>query len=118
MFYSMQTPLAVAGRVLLALIFILSAFGKMSGFDGNVGYVVSKGLPFPQIAVALAAAVELLAGVALVLGWRTKWAALLLACYCLTTALLFHNFWAVPLAQMAGQSEVHLQMELPGKLWK
>ena len=42
----------VAGRVLLALIFVLSGFEKITGFEGTVGYIASRGLPLPQVAAA------------------------------------------------------------------
>ena len=43
-----QNAAALAGRILLALIFITSGWGKITGFDGTVGYIASKGLPLPQ----------------------------------------------------------------------
>jgi len=64
-----------AGRVLLALIFVISGYGKLVGFDGTVGYIASKGLPLPQLAAAAAIAIELIGGILLAIGWKTRWAA-------------------------------------------
>ena len=50
---------ALVGRILLALIFITSGFGKITEFDGIAGYIASKGLPLPQLATIIAIAVEL-----------------------------------------------------------
>ena len=44
---ALQNPLSLAGRVLLAALFIPAGFGKIAGFAGTVGYITSKGLPLP-----------------------------------------------------------------------
>lgn len=85
----------LAGRILLALIFVVSGFGKLTGFEGTVGYIASKGLPLPQIAAAGAVAVELLGGILLIVGWQTRWAATALFLFLIPTTLMFHAFWAV-----------------------
>jgi putative oxidoreductase len=84
----------VAGRILLALIFVVSGIGKISGFEGTVGYIASKGLPLPQLAAVAAIIVELGAGILLVIGWQARWAATALFLFLIPTSLLFHNFWA------------------------
>ena len=93
----------LAGRILIALIFILSGFGKITGFDGTVGYIVSKGLPLPQLAAVGAIIVELGGGVMLVLGWKARWAAAAILVFTVLTAMIFHNFWAVPADQVQNQ---------------
>jgi putative oxidoreductase len=103
MFTSLQTPLALAGRILLASIFLLSGIGKVTGFQGTVAYIASKGLPLAELGAMIAAAVEIGGAIAVIVGWRTQWAALMLAVYTLVTAVIFHNFWAVPAAQLAAQ---------------
>ena len=72
------TSRPLVGRILLALIFIPAGFGKIGGFAGTAGYIASKGLPLPEVGAAIAIAVELVAGIALLIGWKTRWAALLL----------------------------------------
>jgi len=104
MFVSMQPILSFLCRVLLAIIFIVSGFNKVTGFDNSVAYILSKGLPMPELGAAAAAALELVGAAALIVGWRTHWAALGLAIYCVLTAYFFHGFWAVPDAQVAGQT--------------
>ena len=88
--------MALAGRVLLALVFLLSGIGKLRGFDGTMAYISSVGLPLAGALAALALALEIVAGVALILGYRTRWAALALAAFTLVAAFLFHNFWSMP----------------------
>jgi putative oxidoreductase len=84
----------VAGRVLLAVLFVLSGFGKISAFDGTVGYIAAKGLPLPQLGAVIAIGVELGAGILLIVGWQARWAATVLFLFLIPTTFLFHNFWA------------------------
>jgi putative oxidoreductase len=90
----------LAGRILLALIFVISGYNKLVGFDGTVGYIASKGLPLPQLAAAAAIAIELVGGVLLVIGWQTRWAATAIFLFMIPTTLIFHAFWAAPAANL------------------
>ena len=99
MFASMQTPLSLIGRLLLAALFLPAGISKIGGFTGTAGYIGSVGLPLPELGAAIAIAVEILGGLALLLGWGTRWAALALAVFTLMASLLFHNFWAMPAEQ-------------------
>jgi putative oxidoreductase len=94
---------ALVGRILLGIVFIPAGFGKIGGFTGTAGYIASKGLPLPEVGAALAIAVEILAGIALVVGWKTRWAALALAVFTLVASVFFHAFWAVPPEQQMTQ---------------
>lgn len=103
MLNSLQNPLSLLGRVLLALLFVPAGFSKIAGFAGTVGYIASKGVPLPEVAAAIAVAVELGLGLLLLVGFQTRWAALGIALFTLVITFIFHNFWAVPEAQMAMQ---------------
>lgn len=83
--------LALAGRVLMAAIFILAGINKATDPGGTIGYIASVGLPLPQVSYAGAVAVELLGGLALLVGFRTRIVALALAAFTLVTAFVFHN---------------------------
>jgi putative oxidoreductase len=98
-----QAAAALVGRILLALIFITSGFSKITGFDGTVGYIASKGLPLPQIGAIVAIVVELGGGLMLAIGFKARWAALALAIFTLAAAILFHDYWAVEAAQKMAQ---------------
>lgn len=87
---------SLVGRLLLALLFVPAGITKISGFEGTAGYIASVGLPLPQLGAILAIVVEIGAGLALALGWRTRWAALILAVFTVVATFLFHNFWAMP----------------------
>lgn len=91
------------GRILIALIFVLSGLGKVTGFEGTVGYIASKGLPLPQLLAIGAIFAELGGSLMLVLGWRARWAAAALFVFTALAAALFHNFWAVPAGEAQNQ---------------
>ena len=105
MFASLQNPLSLTGRILLALLFVPAGFGKLTGFAGTVGYIASKGVPLPELAAAAAIGVELGLGVLLLVGWQTRWAALGIAFFTLVISFIFHNFWAVPAEQVMAQQQ-------------
>ncbi|MDQ3060266.1 MAG: DoxX family protein [Pseudomonadota bacterium] len=105
MFTSLQNPLSLIGRILLAMLFIPAGFGKITGFAATVGYIASKGVPLPELAAAAAIGVELGLGLLLLLGWQTRWAALGIAFFTLVVSFIFHNFWAVPPEQVMQQQQ-------------
>ena len=94
-----QNPLALAGRVLIALLFLPAGFSKLTGFSGTVGYIASKGLPMPELGAVIAIVVEIAVAAALLVGFKTRWAALILAVFTLAATAIFHNFWGVPADQ-------------------
>jgi len=94
---------ALVGRALLAAMFISSGVGKIAGFAGTAGYIASKGLPMSEVLAALAIFVELGGGLALLVGFKARWAALMIAVFTAVITPIFHNFWAVPEAQVAMQ---------------
>jgi len=93
----------LVGRVLIALIFVISGFGKIKGFDGTVGLIASKGLPLPQVAAVVAIIIELGGGLMLIAGWKARWAAAAMLVFTALAALFFHNFWAMPPDQAQNQ---------------
>ena len=103
MLNSLQNPLTLLGRVLIALLFVPGGFGKIAGFAGTIGYIASKGVPLPEVAAAIAVTVELGLGLLLLVGFQTRWAALVIALFTLVITFIFHNFWAAPEAQLAMQ---------------
>jgi putative oxidoreductase len=82
------------GRALLSAIFLASVVGKLQAPAGTMGYIASAGLPFPEFAYALAVLIELVGGVALIVGFQTRIAAGALAIFSLATAIGFHGNFA------------------------
>jgi putative oxidoreductase len=91
-----QDLLALVGRALIALLFVPAGFGKLMGFAGTVGYITSAGLPLPQVGAALAVIVELGFGLMLLVGFKTRISAIVLAVFTVAAAILFHNYWGMP----------------------
>jgi putative oxidoreductase len=86
-----QSIAAPAGRILISLMFVTSGFSKISGYTATQGYMEAMGVP--GVLLPLVIAVELLGGLAVMLGWHTRIAAFLLAGFSLVSAVLFHaNF--------------------------
>ncbi len=100
---SLQNTTVLIGRILLGLIFVLSGFAKISGFDGTAGYIASAGLPLPQLVAALTIVIEVGGGLALMAGLYTRQVALVLAAFTLLAGVIFHNFWAFPQPEQMAQ---------------
>lgn len=92
----LETYMPVVGRVLLGLVFLLSAFGKITDFSGTAGYMASAGMTVGTPVLLAGAIVFLLAGsVSLFLGFKVRIGALLLIAFLIPATLIFHNFWAL-----------------------
>ena len=96
---SYQAPVAAVGRLLLAVMFILSGFGKLTNIEGTAGYIASGGLPAPAVLAVLVGLFELGGGIALVLGWRVRWIGLAMALFTLLASVVFHAYWSAPADQ-------------------
>ncbi len=94
MFDKFQNPLALVARVLLAALFVPAGISKIAGFAGTVGYIGSVGLPLPIVGAVLAIVAEAGGGIALLLGFQTRLAALVLAVFTVVAGVFFHAFWA------------------------
>lgn len=82
---------ATVGRLLLAAIFLISGFGKLTAAAGTIGYIAQAGLPMPTLAYAVALLVELGGGLLLVVGYQARLVAAALAVFSLSTAVAFHG---------------------------
>jgi putative oxidoreductase len=95
---------ALFGRITLALIFLWSGYGKLADVAGTVGYMNAYHIPLATVLVWPAALLEIIGGLMLVTGWKARWAALGLAAFSIISALIFHNFWAIPPEQALNQT--------------
>lgn len=87
---SIGAYLPLAGRILIAAIFLLSGAAKLADPAGTIAYIQSAGLPLPQLGFAVAAAVELIGGALLVIGYRVRLVAAVLALFSIAAAFGFH----------------------------
>jgi putative oxidoreductase len=74
----------------MSVILLWSGFRKLTGFSGTVAYMASQNLPAPELAALVAIAVECIGGLLVLAGYRTRVAALILAVWCVATALVAH----------------------------
>lgn len=87
----LQELSAPIGRLLLSMIFIFSGFSKITGYAATQGYMESMGVPGMLLPVVIA--VELLGGIAILLGFKARFVAIIMAGFSVFSALLFHQFW-------------------------
>ncbi len=89
----------LVGRIAMAWLFVPAGWGKIMGLSGTAGYIASKGLPMPMVLAAIAMVIELVCGLAVLVGYRTRIAAAALAVFTLVAAIFFHNYWTLPADQ-------------------
>ncbi|PBB67746.1 hypothetical protein CK228_14945 [Mesorhizobium sp. WSM4312] len=82
------------GRILLAVIFLLSGFGKLTAISGTAAYFGGLGLPVPTLTAVVVGLIELLGGLAILVGFQTRVAAWVLAIFTVATGLVAHTGWA------------------------
>jgi putative oxidoreductase len=85
----MEKYVNLAGRILLAHIFLLAGLNKISGYSGTQGYMEAMGVP--GVLLPLVILLEIGGALALITGWQTRLAAYALAAFCAVSALIFHN---------------------------
>jgi len=83
------------GRILLALIFLVSGLGKIFDWQGTAGYMASKGMPLIPFFLLGAILLELAGGLAVLLGFKARIGAVLLIVFLIPATLIFHNFWTL-----------------------
>ena len=84
-----QNVFTLGGRVLMSAIFIMAGINKIAGYAGTQGYMEAMGVPGGLLPLVIL--LELGGGLALLLGWRAREAAFLLAGFSILSALIFHN---------------------------
>lgn len=94
----LQRSTELAGRVLLAAIFLISGLGKIATYSATAGYMASVGVPGALLPAVIA--LEVLGAVAIIVGLQTRIAAFLLAGFTLLAAILFHGNLADQMQQI------------------
>jgi putative oxidoreductase len=87
----MNNLAALAGRILIALIFLQSGIEKFVHYSGTLGYMTKAGLPFPEVMLVASGVVETLAAIAIMIGWKARPAAIVLVIWMVPVTLIFHN---------------------------
>jgi putative oxidoreductase len=82
-------------RILLAVLFLVFGWGKLTDYSGTVAYMTQSGAPLPSVAALAAIPIELFGAIALILGVWTRPLAVLFAFYTLATGLIGHRYWTM-----------------------
>ena len=100
---STQSTVNLIARLLFVGLFLPAGISKLTGFEGTVGYFNSLGIPAASLAVVATIAIEILGSIALLIGFKTRVAAAVLAAFTLAASIAGHAYWAVPAEQMFAQ---------------
>ena len=85
--------LFLVGRVIMASIFVQSGFGKLLDLGGFAANLASKGVPFADVMSVIGASIEFFGGLAVLLGWQTRYAAALIAVFTIVATCISHRYW-------------------------
>lgn len=86
----MQAVVVLLGRILLSAIFLRGGYAKLMAPTATMGMFMHYRLPEVTAAYAVAVVVELLGGALVLIGWKTRWVAPVMAAWCVATALVAH----------------------------
>jgi putative oxidoreductase len=93
MFKSFEPLISLAGRFLLSPIFLASGSMKIMNWTQTAEHMTSEGMVAVPFFLFMAIVVELAGGLSLLLGFKARWGALLLAAFLIPVTLIFHDFW-------------------------
>ena len=91
-----QSALNLIGRFLIVALFLPAGLGKISGFEGTLGYFASLGIPAPVFALVVTIVIEVIGSIALLVGFHTRLVAIVMAIFTLLAAVTGHAYWAAP----------------------
>ncbi|WP_185268855.1 DoxX family protein [Halopseudomonas xiamenensis] len=90
-----RNEIILLARVLLMILFVLSGWGKLTGFAGTTAYLESLGTPAPMLAAAIAVLMEFFVAILILVGFYTRPLAFLFVLFTLGTAVIGHDFWTM-----------------------
>ncbi|MCO5410409.1 MULTISPECIES: DoxX family protein [Ralstonia] len=113
-----RDELILLARILMMVLFVMSGWGKLTGFQGTVGYMTSTGAPLPMVAAAVAVVMEFGVGIALLIGLWTRPLALLMALFVLGTSFIAHSYWDMQGAmEAANKIQFYKNLSIMGGLF-
>jgi putative oxidoreductase len=104
--------IALIARILIATLFLVACKGKLTDPASFAGYVASQGGPSSTILAFIAGLVELVGGLAILVGFQTRWAALLLFGFTIVATAIGHQFWHVTDPAMHMDQQIHFMKNL------
>ena len=113
-----RNELMLLARIFMMVLFVMSGWAKLTGFQGTVGYMASTGAPMPAVAAAIAVVMEFGVGIALLIGFWTRPLALLLALFVLGTSFIAHSYWSMEGAmEAANKIQFYKNLTIMGGLF-
>ncbi|MDA8382623.1 MAG: DoxX family protein [Betaproteobacteria bacterium] len=113
----LRNEVLAASRVLIALLFLIFGWEKLTNFSGTLQYMEQVGAPMPYLATLVAIVMEFFVGIAIVLGLYTRPLALLLALYTFGTAVIGHHYWTMTgMARFEGEINFYKNISIIGGL--
>ncbi|MND73151.1 Inner membrane protein YphA [compost metagenome] len=104
LFDNQRDVIILLARILLMILFVMSGWSKLTGFDGTVSYLTSLGAPMPTVAAAVAVIMEFFVAILLIVGFYTRPLAFLFALFVIGTAVIGHPFWTMVDPERAANS--------------
>ena len=95
--------LPLISRILIGALFLTAGIRKVMFVAGTTGYLAKLGFPAADVMIWLAVLIEIGGGLALIIGWQTRWVAWLLALFVAIATGMAHRFWEVDAANYANQ---------------
>ena len=113
-----RNELMLLARILMMVLFVMSGWAKLTGFQGTVGYMASTGAPMPTVAAAVAVVMEFGVGIALLIGFWTRPLAVLMALFVLGTSFIAHSYWSMEGAmEAANKIQFYKNLTIMGGLF-
>lgn len=103
---SPESAVPLMGRILMSSVFLVFGALKITTFAYYVNMAIEKGMPLPSAAIAAAATLEILGGLAILTGFYLRPVSWILFVYLIPTSIIFHNYWALQGMARAGM-EAH-----------
>ena len=100
---SYNPTVMLVGRLLIAALFLNAGLRKAFGYAATVGYFTKLGFPMPEAFAVIAPIIEVGGALLLIVGWKSRYAAWLLALFCVIAAFAAHRFWQFDAAQAGNQ---------------
>jgi len=101
--------MTLLGRALIAIIFVMAGIGKFVNPDQTAAYIATQHLPYPLLLTYAAASLETVAGLMVLLGYRTRLGAFFIFLFIIPTTFIFHDFWTFDKEQVEIQMSLFLQ---------
>ncbi|KAB0540220.1 DoxX family protein [Pseudochrobactrum algeriensis] len=103
---SQNSIIILISRVFLAILFILAGWGKLTGLEGTAQYFGAIGLPMPSVTAVLVGLVEFVGGLAILIGFQTRIAAVVVALFTIGATLVAHMDFAEGMNALMAQKNL------------